>query len=202
MTAGPYQELTLAPEVVRGATALALKGKYYLVWVKSPYTRPNDLTTEVDLEGSGPYQVDLIDPWQMKTYKLGYVRGGMQAFRLMVMPSMLRFTKTSSVDDKLIADHVQTLLAKWIGDPTIEKAPNATLIEVKPQHYSIEFTIGELLADPRTKALLDKYFPEIPRTGIAPVFLLEQLSGHLTGDQAIKLAQLVEELKKIPVPIQ
>ncbi len=201
MTAAPFQNLVPSPEVAQGAPALAMKGQFYLLWVESPYARPSDFT-EVDLEGSGPYQVDLIDPWQMKTYKLGYVRGGMQAFRLMLAASMLRFTKTDSVDEKLIADHVQTLLARWIGDPTIEKAPNAIPIEVKPQHYSIEFTIGELLADPRTKALLDKYFPEIPRTGITPVFSLEQLSDHLTGDQAIKLAQLVEELKKIPVPIQ
>ena len=201
MTASPFQDLVPSPGVAEGAEALALKGQYYLLWVKSPYTRPNDFT-EVDLESSGPYQVDLIDPWQMKTYKLGYVRGGMQAFRLMLAPSVLRFTKANSADDKEVANNVQILLAKWIDDPNIEKAPDAIPIIVKPQHYSTEFTLGELLADPRTKALLDKYFPEIPRTGITPVFSLEQLSSHLTGDQAIKMAQLAEELKNIPVHVQ
>ncbi len=202
MTAAPFQDMVPAPDIAQGATALALRGQYYLLSVESPYTRPNEFT-EVDLEGGGPYEVDLIDPWLMKTYRLGYVHGGLQAFRVMVAPSMLRFTKAKVIDDQLVANHVQELLAKWIADPSIEKAPVAVPIKLRPQYYSAEFTIGELLADPQTKALLDKYLPDLPRNGFAPALTLEQMSKYMSdGDKTIKFAQLVEELTKVPVPGQ
>ena len=200
ITAGPYQELMPAPEVVQGGTALALKGQYYLVWIKSPYSRPNDFT-EVNLAGNGPYQVDLIDPWLMKTYRLGYVRGGMQAFRTMVTPSLLRFTSASGVDSALVSDRVIVLLAKWIGDPNPDKGPVPVPIVLKPEHYSMEVTLGEVLADPKAKALFDQYTPAFPHTGFVIAMTLEQISERLAGtEQGAKLAQFAVELQKLQMP--
>jgi len=201
MTAGPYQELMPAPEVVQGATALALKGQYYLIWIKSPYARPNNFT-EVNLAGDGPYRVDLIDPWLMKTYQLGYVRGGLQAFRTMVTPSLLRFTKVTGIESSQVTDDVHTLLAKWIGDPNPDKGPTPVPIVVTAQHYSMEVTLGEIQADPRAKALLAQYLPNVPLTGFAPALTLEQVSRFLgAGEQGTKLAQLINELQKLEIPV-
>jgi hypothetical protein len=200
MTVAPYQELEPSPEVVQGGMALALKGQYYLIWMKSPYPRPSNFT-EVDLAGSGPYQVDLIDPWLMKTYRLGLVRGGLQAFRTMVTPSLLRFTKVSEVESGQVSDTVHMLLAKWIGDPNHGKAPVPVPIVFGAQHYSTEVTLGEILADPKARALVDQYLPQIPRTGYATALTLEQMGRYLgSGEQSVKLAQLVAELVKLELP--
>ncbi len=198
MTDGPFQDVSPAPDVVQGGTALALKGQYYLVRIKAPYTRTR--STEVELEGDGPYRVDLIDPWLMKVYKLGYSRGGLQAFRTLVTPCLFRFTKASGIDRSQVADSVQALIAKWIGDPSISKPPAAVPIEKKPEYYSAEYTLGELLDDPRTKVLVDQYLPKFPRKGIVRVLTLEQLSQYLGGgDDATNLFALDEALKQIPV---
>jgi Domain of unknown function (DUF5060)/Protein of unknown function (DUF4038) len=199
MSSGPFQEISPAPDIADGGSALALKGQYYLLWVESAYSRSLK-ATEIELEGNGPYQVELIDPWLMKTYKLGYVRGGRQAFQTMMTPSLFRFTKAIGIPEGLIAEHVQPLLAKWIGDPTIAEAPKWVPIEVRPEHYSLQFTLGELLADPRTEVLITQYFPNIPRKGIARALTLEQLAQYLgSGDDAAKLFALSEAIRKIPV---
>ena len=202
MTAAPYQDLAPAPEAVQGGDALALKGQYYLVWMKSPYPRPNSFT-EVSLEGDGPYKVELIDPWLMKTYQLGYVRGGLQAFRTMITPSLLRFTKVAEADPKVLSDQVNSLLAKWIANPIPDKGPVPVPIVVAPRTYSMEVTIGEILADPKAKALLDQYLPQLPHSGFAVALTLEQMSRILgAGAQGVKLAQFAAELQKLEVPNQ
>ena len=197
MADAPFQDVSPAPEVVQGGTALALKGQYYLVRIKSPYAYRQ--FTEVDLEGNGPYRVDLIDPWLMRVYDLGYSRGGLQAFRTVMTPCLFRFTKMSGVDES-VSDNVQSLIAKWIGDPGSAKPPNTVPLEIKPEHYSPEFTIGELLDDPRTKALLDQYLPNIPRKGFIRALTLEQIGRYPgTGGDAEKVLELDEAIRKIPV---
>jgi hypothetical protein len=199
MTDAPFQDLSPAPEVVRGGTALALKGQYYLVRIAASSTffgQPK----EVNIEGEGPYQVDLIDPWLMKTYKLGYSRGGLQAFKAVMVPCLLRFTKVTGIEPNLVNDSIQPLIARWIGDPTAAKPLATAPIEVEPQYYSSEFTLGELLDDPRTKALLDKYLPKMPRSGIVRVLTIGQLAQYFGGgDNAVNLSAFVEALKKVPV---
>jgi hypothetical protein len=199
MTDSPYQDLLPAPEIVRGGTALALKGKYYLVYIKGS-SASLGTSKEINLEGTGPYQVDLIDPWLMKVYKLGYSRGGLQAFRTVMTPCLLRFTRaTAGVEPSLVNNSVQSLIAKWIGDPTEAKPPASTPIEVAPEYYSSEFTLGELLEDPRTSALLEEYLPKIPRKGFAPALTIEQLAQYFGGtENAAKISALSEALKKIP----
>lgn len=202
MTAGPYQDLSPAPDVVLGGTALALKGQYYLIWVKSPYSFPNNFT-EVDLAGDGPYRVELIDPWLMKSYQLGFVRGGMQTFRTMVTPSLLRFTKVSGVDSSQISDQVHTLLAKWIGDPNPGKAPAPVPIVLKPEHYTTDTTLGEVLADPKARALLDQYLPQVPRRGLALTLTIDQMRRYFgSGEHGVKFAQFAAELQELEMPIQ
>jgi hypothetical protein len=199
MSAASYQDLSPSPEIAQGGTALAQKGQYYLLWVESPYTRSAQ-ATEIELEGDGPYQVDLIDPWMMKIFKLGYVRGGRQAFATMMTPSLFRFTKVTGVDQDRIVDQTQSLLAKWIGDPTSAEAPKWVPIEVTPEHYSLQFTVGELLADPRTEVLLNQYFPNLPHKGIVRALTLEQISGYLgINADGGKMKELDQALSKVPV---
>ena len=199
MSSAPFQEISPAPDIADGGSALALKGQYYLLWVESAYS-PSLQATEIELEGNGPYQVELIDPWLMKTYKLGYVRGGRQAFQTMMTPSLFRFTKATGIAEGLIAEHVQSLLAKWIGDPTIAEAPKWIPIEVRPEHYSLQFTLGELLADPRTEVLIAQYFPNIPHKGIARAMTLEQIVGYLgVSVDPEKIKEFGEALAKVPV---
>jgi hypothetical protein len=134
------------------------------------------------------------------TYELGYSRGGVQVFRTMVTPCLFRFTKATGVDQKIISADVQSLLAKWIGDPGAAKPPAAFPLQQAAQHYSSEFTIGELLDDPRTRALVVEYLPTLPQKGFIRVFTLEQLSKHSGGEYSPEnISALVEALKKIPV---
>ena len=200
MTEGPFQDLSPAPDIVQGGTALSLRGQYYLLRIKDLYTR-TEQSTEINLEGDGPYQVDLIDPWLMKVYKLGYTRGGLQAFQTVLTPCLFRFTKVTSIGDDSVSDHVQSLISKWIGDPSIAKPPAAVPIQVSPKHYSSQYTLGELLDDPRTKALVDQYLTNLPHHPFIRVLTLEQLSQFIgNNDDAAKFCALGEALKKIPVP--
>jgi hypothetical protein len=199
MTSAPFQDLSPAPEIVLGGTALALKGQYYLVQIKAPSMGVGQ-AKEINLEGEGPYQVDLIDPWLMKVYKIGYSRGGLQAFRTVMTPCLFRFTRVAGVEPSLVSDNVQSLIAKWIADPAAVKSPAAVPIEVKAEYYSSEFTLGELLEDPRTKALVDQYLPNIPHKGVVRVLTVEQIAQYFGGgDNAAKISALIEALKQIPV---
>jgi len=199
MTAWPFQELTPAPEIIRSGMALALKGSYYLFWIKPSdisYSQPE----EIELVGDGLYQVELIDPWLMKVYKLGYSRGGLQAFRYFMSPCLLRFTKVEDAKSIKVAESVQQLIADFLQDPTIAKAPATAKLNLEPEHYSFEFTLGELRDDERTKALLDKYLPNLLTGGISRAFPLEGLvRSYEMGSLAEKVANLRVELNKIPV---
>ena len=118
----------------------------------------------------------------------------------MMTPSLFRFTKATGTAEGLIAENVQSLLAKWIGDPTIAEAPKWVPIEVRPEHYSLQFSLGELLADPRTEALITQYFPNIPHKGIPRAFTFEQTVGYL-GDRVDpeKIKKFGEALANVPV---
>jgi hypothetical protein len=200
MTDAPFQDLSPTPEIVKGGTALSRTGQYYLVRFKAP-AAGRDQFQEVALGGEGPYQVDLIDPWLMRSYKLGYTPGGLQAFRMVMFPSLLRFTKvTGDLGPGVVNESIQTLIAKWIGDPTATKPPTTVPIVVAPEHYTSEFTLGELLEDLRTKALLDEYLPNLPRKGIARALTLEQLGKYMVGgENAAKFSAFMAALEKVPV---
>lgn len=91
MTEAPYQELEPAPSLIKGGMALARKNEYYLVY----FPAGGDISkTELQLEGPGPFDVELIDPWLMKIYKLGLARTGHHSFRAKFTPGLLRLTQS------------------------------------------------------------------------------------------------------------
>ena len=53
MSSAPFQEISPAPDIADGGSALALKGQYYLLWVESlivpRYRRPKSNWREMDL---------------------------------------------------------------------------------------------------------------------------------------------------------
>ena len=83
---------------------------------------------EIELEGNGPYAVEMIDPWLMKTYKLGYTPGGLQAFDPPMAPSLLRFQRVANDEPKQPAIPVQTLFAGLLEDPSIADPPKTVPI--------------------------------------------------------------------------
>jgi hypothetical protein len=196
MTEGPFQDLAPAPEIVQGGTALALKGSYYLLRITGLSSNQH---VEVDLEGNGSYAVEMIDPWLMKIYKLGLTPGGLQAFDPPMTPSLLRFERVVGDESKQTALPVQTLFAAFLKDPTIAVPPKAIPIQQGPQFYSVQYTLGELLDDPRTSALIRKYAPRITSIRFARAQTLEQLIASATPNQAGDLLELSREISKVPV---
>jgi hypothetical protein len=182
--------------MVSTVPCLAKKGVYYLMRIKSP---KYGQVSEIELEGDGPYHVDLIDPW-LKTYKLGYSRGGMQAFATVMAPCLFRFEKVRDAGLRNVSASVQQLIAKFVGDIGMAKPPNAVRLESKVEYFSAEFTLGELLDDDRTKPLVEKYLPNLPRIGFIrarTVEQLEQFSG--TNGNAESFGALRQALQAIPV---
>ena len=197
MTEGPFQDVVPSPELVQGGTALAVKGQYYLLRVKELVHNKH---VELQLEESHAYHVDLIDPWQMKVYSLGETGGGLQAFDPPITPSLLRFSR---IDNPGPTSPVQTLIAKFIKDPTIETAPKAVPIEHPTEMFSAEFTLGELMDDPRTAPLVKKYLPNLPPLGFIRAFTLEQMQQFAASSGAVgDVPGLVQELHRIPVSPQ
>jgi hypothetical protein len=168
MTEGPYQDLAPDPSIVSGGTVLALNGSYYLLRIKSTAYNQH---VEIRLQDNVHYKVDLIDPWLMEVHALGYTSGGLQAFDLPIAPSLLRFVRAEEGRASDAAP-VQTLVARFLKDPSIAKPPAAVPIAVPAQHYSKEYTIGELLENPRTSMLVKKYL-SLPSIGFIRALTLE-----------------------------
>lgn len=90
MTEGPYQELEPSPSIIKNGLALAKKNEYYLFYFPETEIRQN---AEVQLDGPGPFEVELIDPWLMQVYKLGLARAGHHSFRAKCTPGLLRLRR-------------------------------------------------------------------------------------------------------------
>jgi hypothetical protein len=197
MTEGPFQDVVPSPAIVHGGTALAVKGEYYLLRVKAV---TNNQHVELELEENHAYHVDLIDPWQMKVYSLGETGGGIQAFDPPLAPSLLRFSRVGTPGP---TSPVQTLIAKFLKDPTIETAPTPSPIKEPAEMFSAEFTLGELMVDPRTAPLVKKYLPNLPPVGFIRAFTLEQIQPFAESfGTVVDVSGLVQELRKIPVSPQ
>ncbi len=91
LSEAPYQELEPAPSIIQGGLALAVRNEYYLIYFPEANLKAN---AEMQLEGPGPFDVELIDPWLMKVYKLGLARAGRHAFRPKFTPGLLRLTRS------------------------------------------------------------------------------------------------------------
>lgn len=203
MTTAPFQDLKPSPELVMGGTALAKKGEYYLFQFAAPPTEPAQIKTE----GAASFKVDLIDPWQMKVYPLGYTPAGTQAFSLLVFPSLLRFTRVEQMDSALPSGSLTELLTRFVDDRTQPAAPAVRPFKAVTEYYSVDWPLNELLADPRTRALIEKHAPawlklptEVPLTGGLPIDYLRHFS--MVGPSERTTAQfnvLAAELSQIPV---
>jgi hypothetical protein len=194
MTEAPFQDVAPDPGIVSGGTVLALKGTYYLLRVKSMAYNQH---VEIQLADNAHYKVDLIDPWLMEVHPLGFTGGGLQAFDSPIAPCLLRFVRA---DEGHVTDAapVQTLYARFLKDPSIATPPIAVAIQPPVQHYSQEYTIGELLDIPQTSALVKKYLT-LPPIGFVRALTLEQLTS-LAGTYSFgDVCGLARELEKTPV---
>lgn len=196
MTEAPYQDLVLAPELAQNATLLAAPGEYYLLRVKSAGYNSH---VEIQLKQGAPYRVDLIDPWQMQVYPLGITQGGLQAFDAPFVPCLLRFRRAAANEPSSEPAPIQTLVASFLKDPTVASPPQAVPIRLPIQHYSAEYTIGELEDNPTTNLLVKKYLPNLPSVGFLRAITVEQML-HLSGIEIPgDVYGLVGELEKTPV---
>jgi len=204
MTEGPFQNLMPSPERVMDGTALAKPGEYYLFRFTSLEAR---LPPQIKTDGAAPYKVDLIDPWLMKVYPLGYTAAGTQAFVPLFAPALLRFTKTGPPDRDLPTGSLTELLAKFAGDTTHLEAPKIRPFKVETEYFSIDYKLGELLSDSRARSLLLKYIPsstklaaEMPIVLGFPLAYLPYFAGDRFRDiSAAQLSAVSPELASIPV---
>jgi hypothetical protein len=196
MTEAPFQDLVPAPDLVKGGTLLAAEGEYYLLRIKDPVFNQH---VEIQLKEYEQYQVDLIDPWLMKIYELGNTQGGLQAFDPPVTPSLLRFRKIGTGKSTEGDVPIQTLLARFLKDPSFAASPNAVPIQHTAKFYSAEYTIGELLDNPKTSALVKKYLPNIPPVGFIRAITVEQLMSFSGLGNIGDVFGLAGELAKTPV---
>ena len=94
MTEAPYQELEPMPSIIQNGHALAKRKEYYLFYFPEAEVRQN---SEVQLDGPGPFEVELIDPWLMQVYKLGLAKTGHHSFRPKCTPGILRLTRATQL---------------------------------------------------------------------------------------------------------
>lgn len=107
----PYQELEPLPNTVTRGTALGKKGEVYLYHFTEIGYRDE---CETSIEGIGAFNIELIDPWLMKTYALGYAGPGTHKFRLPFAPALLRAKRDTAAESNRAPLHsMQELLQRW-----------------------------------------------------------------------------------------
>ena len=195
ITEGPFQDVAPDHGIVSGGTVLALKGSYYLLRVKNTVYNQH---VELQLAENVRYKVDLIDPWLMKVYTLGYTDGGLQAFDPPLTPCLIRFVRVDSSRGEDAALLVQALIARFLKDPSVAEAPKPVPIQQAIPYFSAEYTIGELLDNPGTSTLLRKYLPNLPSVGFIRAVTLEQLMTFPDSNKIGDISGLAAELSKIP----
>jgi hypothetical protein len=94
---------------------------------------------------------------------------------------------------------IQTLLVRFLKDPSIAAPPKAVPIQHSAQFYSAEYTIGELLDNPKTSALVKKYLPNIPPAGFIRAITVEQLMSFSGLGTIGDVFGLAGQLAKTPV---
>jgi len=197
MTSLPFQDLVPSPELVVNGTALAKPGHAYLLrFVWSGNYVPS--RAQVRLADAELFKVDLIDPWRMKIYPLGYTQPGDQAFTLPMMPALLRITAASKGDGSPLP--INALLATFAGEATSNLAAIPGLFKAEALHYSADFQIAQLQQNPAANAVLEKYLPKsLPRHGGMTVLPLDALPKFITSISQEQVQAMQAELEKIPV---
>ena len=94
---------------------------------------------------------------------------------------------------------IQTLLARFLKDPSIAAPPDAVPIQHTAKFYSAEYTIGELLDNPKTSLLVKRYLPNIPPVGFIRAITVEQLISFPGLGDIGDVFGLAGELAKTPV---
>jgi hypothetical protein len=195
MTGGPFQDVLPSPKLARNGTVLAVEGEYYLLRVKNYVYNDH---VEIQLKEGTQYQVDLIDPWLMKIYPLGSTQGGLQAFDAPLAPCLLRFRRIAPSESRGTLP-IQSLVAKFLDDPTISAPPKATSIQEPVQFYSAEYTLGELEDNPSTSPLVRKFLPNLPPIAFIRAVTVEQLMQFPGIGNVGDVYGLAGELAKTPV---
>lgn len=196
MTGSPFQDLVPSPDLIQGGQALAVKGEYYLFRIKNASGWGRHV--EIHPAEGSQYQVDLIDPWLMKIYPLGITSGGLQAFDPHIAPCLLRLKRTTQTGP---ATPIHLLIAKFLNDSTATQAPAAEPIQPIAKMYGPEYTLGELMDNPKTAALVTQYLPNLPKIKFIRVFTVERLQSFplLSTDQLGDIPGLTKALRQTPV---
>jgi hypothetical protein len=194
----PFQEMTPAPELVVNGTALAKPGQTYLLYVPWKEQQLRIAPTQVRLAGADRFKVELIDPWRMRIYTLGYTVSGDQAFVLPMMPALLRITVATHGEGA--AQTINALVASFVGETPTEMRADPDLFKKEVLTYSSDFQIAQIQHSPAAAAVLAKYLPttalQDKRLGVLPLTTLPMLVPGI-AQQQIQAAQA--ELARIPV---
>jgi hypothetical protein len=183
-----------------GGTALAKRGDYYLFRFVERGAQP----AQVNIEGLGLFKVELIDT------------AGPQAFVPVLVPSILRITHVSATDSTMSAVAISQLFSALIGDTAMPNIPSLRPFIASKEHYSAEFAMYQLMADVRTRAVLQKYAPailnlakEFSIAAIPPLasfastnseaMMLESALGRNFALSPEELAVVTKELAEIPL---
>jgi hypothetical protein len=128
----------------------------------------------------------------------------LQAFDAHCDRCLLRFTRAQGADPKGPVQPIHALIAKFLNDPTTPEPPAAVPIEPTPLMYGAEYTLGELMDNPKTDALLKQYLPNLPKIRFIRIFTLEQLQSNTLGptDRYGDIAGLVKALRQVPVELK
>lgn len=110
MIATPYEDMEPSPDLVTGGTALAKRGSYYLFrFVRSDKRNP----FEINIDATGRFHVDMIDPWLMKVYPLGATPGGKQKLIPHIAPGLLRVVREGQARADEPTGSIEELIAKF-----------------------------------------------------------------------------------------
>jgi hypothetical protein len=177
---------------------LAKPGEAYLfrvVWGENTFTVP---PTQVRLAGAELFKVELIDPWRMKIYPLGYTESGDQAFKLPMMPALLRITAVAKGEGAPLP--INTLAASFVGETATTVPIDPALFNAAPPHYGIDFPIAQLQQNPAANTVLEKYLPKsVPRSGYFTLVQLDMLPKFMPAVSQELIQSMQAELEKIPI---
>jgi len=199
MTSLPFQDMVPSPELVANGSALAKPGEAYLiriVWGGKEFAQSPRV--QVRLAGADLFKVELIDPWRMKVYPLGYTESGDQAFSLPMLTALLRVTAAKQGEGSPLP--INTLVAKFAGEPATKMSADPALFKAEPLHYSLDFAIYQLQQSAAANAVLEKYLPpSAPHRGVITVLPLERLPDVYPKLSPDLMQAMQTDLQKIPV---
>jgi len=196
----PFQQMTPSPELVVGGAALAQVGKASLFsfFDVERILEPRK-QTQVRLAGADLFKVDLVDPWTMKIFELGYTSPGDHAFSLLMRPSLIRVTAASGAEAE--PEPLWTLLDRFAGEPSGPQQLDTDAFKPDPIQFSVEVPIAQLCLNPEARLVLEKHLPAEAFKIPARAFTVEALIslGIIGKEYTEHVPRIDEKLKKIPV---